>query len=203
MVGRLLFGALAFLGRLFVGGPRQVAFRLALAPILFATSVAAQVPSALQLTATTTAYTAGQFISTNSNGTLVAVPSFFVQPNTQTNQILFARGEVQITDTTSSSWNAQTITIDLWRVKPTFASGSGDRATFSATGTAGHIGSLSCLMSTIQADGVYGECSVAVGNLITITALSGLQVYWTATAATGSGTTGASKVLSFTPEIVN
>lgn len=163
----------------------------------------AQTPSTITLTSSTTAYTAGQQISSNANGTLEVIPSFYIQPVTGL-QVVFVGGHIQINDTLASSWNGQTIIIDTWLNKPTFASGSGDRSTFSASNTIAHLRSFTCTMSTIQVDGVYGECSIAVGSLpFTISSTSGLTVFWTATAATGSGTVTASRTLSFTPEIVN
>lgn len=164
------------------------------------TPALAATPSTLQLPATTTAYTAGQFMATSATGTSVVIPTFYLQ--SQQYQTLIARGRLQINDTTASSWNGQTITISFWDVAPTFAAGSGDRTTFNPSGTANYHGSLTCVMSTIDADGVYGDCSVTTGNAISFSAPNGLQVPWTATATTGSGTTGASKIVTFFPEFV-
>ena len=169
---------------------------------LSAPALAASLPSVLTLTSTTTAYTAGQFIASNSNGTLITVPSFTIQSLTSPS-ILLPRLHLVSNDTTAASWNGQTITIDLWTALPTFAAGSGDRSTFSpATGTGSHFATYTCLMSTIYGDGSFAECSASTNSPPTLTATSPTTLWWTATATTGSGTTGASKTLSLTPEAV-
>jgi len=155
----------------------------------------------LTLPSTTTAYTAGQLMANSATGASVVVPSFSLQSQYAT-EVVISRGDISINDTTAASWNAKTITIDLWTAAPTFA--NGDRSTFSpATGTASHIGSLTCTMGSIYGDGVWGECIVAYGNFITVQVSSATQIYWTATATSGSGTTGASKVVTFYPETLH
>ena len=157
--------------------------------------------STLQMTSTTTAYTAGQLIANSATGANVVVPQFTLQ-NAGGPFTAITRGRLEINDTTASSWNGQTVTVDLWSVAPTFS--NGDRNTFSpATGTTYHLGALTCVMSSVYGDGVYSECLVAVGNYISLSLYNPTYVYWTATATSGSGTTGVSKVMSFTPEIVN
>ena len=176
---------------------------LTLALTLPLPAFAANPLTTLTLPATTTAYTAGQLMATSATGTSVVVPKFYIQAFTGTGSVLIFRGRLQINDTLASSWNGQTITIDFWDVAPTFAAGSGDRSTFNpATGTANHHGSLTCTLGLIYGDGVYGDCTVANGNAISWSVPSGQQVYWTATATTGSGTVTASDVVGFTPEII-
>lgn len=157
--------------------------------------------SSFTMTSTTTAYTAGQLIANSATAGSVVVPSFNLQ-NGGGNFTAISRGRLQINDSTSTAWGAQTITVDLWSAAPTLT--NGDRGTYSpATGTAYHLGSLSCTMSSEYGDGVYSECLVAVGNFISVPLYNPTLIYWTATATTGSGVTGASKTISFTPEIVN
>lgn len=172
---------------------RTLAIWLALTTATFASS--------FTLPSTTTAYTAGQLMANSATGASVVVPSFVLQSFT-TNEIVLSRGRLSINDTTAASWNAQTITIDLWSAAPTFA--NGDRSTYlPATGTANHLGALTCVMSAVYGDGLYAECSVATGNFISIPAAAPTTIYWTATATTGSGTTGASKVVTFNPEVLH
>jgi len=164
----------------------------------------AATPSVLQLTSTTTAYTAGQFISNNSNGTNITVPFFNLQGESAANQILIQRGHLYTNDTTANSWNGHTVLLDFWSIPPTFTSGNGDRSTFSPnTGSATHYGQFTCTFSTIYGDGAQADCVVTIGTVMTIPAGNVTPVYWTAVSSDGSGTTGASKTFSFIPETVN
>lgn len=157
--------------------------------------------STLTLPSTTTAYTAGQFMANSATGASVVVPSFNVT-NQLSNESIISRLRLSTNDTTASSWNAQTVQLDLWLAAPTFT--NGDRSAFSPlTGTGGHIGAFTCTFSAIYGDGAYAECAPAVGNFASIKVPSNTRVYWTAIATTGSGTTGVSKVLTLTPETVN
>ena len=163
----------------------------------------AATPSTLQLPSTTTAYTSGQFMATSATGTSVVIPSFSIQSYNNT-EVLLTGGHLSINDTLASSWNGQTIQIDLWSSAPTFTSGNGDRSTFlPATGTAKHLGTLTCVLSSIYGDGEYAECSPTPNTTISIFAGSPTQVFWTAIASTGSGTVTASDVVSFTPITVH
>ena len=108
-------------------------------------------------------------------------------------------------DATSTAWGAQTIQIDLWSAAPTFAT-TGDRGAFNtdfATGSAGHLGAFTCVMSAELADGAYSECYPTIGNYALPKLASGTSIFWTAQAVTGSGTTGASKVFTLTAEMSN
>lgn len=114
---------------------------------------------------------------------------------------IISRLRLTSNDTTSTSWGAQTITVDLWSAAPTFT--NGDRGAYSpATGTANHLGSFTCVMSAVYGDGLYAECNPVVGNFALLK-LSGTSVYWSLTATTGSGVTGASKVFTLTAEVTN
>lgn len=158
--------------------------------------------STLLLTSTTTAYSAGQLIASNSNGTLLTVPSFTIpQPPGQTAQAFVPRVRISINDATSTAWPTVGIQIDLWSAAPTFSAGNGDRSAFSpATGTGSHLGAYSCTTSPEYGDGVYAECAPLVG-IAPAYVLPGSQIYWTAQATTASGTTGASKTMTLTAEI--
>lgn len=170
-----------------------------IAMCLAAPAVAA--PSSFILPATTTAYTAGQLMANSATGASVVVPSFNVNSMAGSSDVVLHRGEIWINDTTASSWNGQKITIDLWSAAPTFT--NGDRSTFSpTTGTATHLAAFTCTMSSIYGDGVWGECSINTGAALIISGNNPVQVFWTATALTGSGTTGASKTVQFIPEAV-
>lgn len=180
----------------------QTLGRLALPLFLICPALAA-IPalSSFTMTSSTTAYTAGQLIANSATAGNVVVPSFSLQ-NITGPYTAITRGRLQINDSTSTAWGGQTITIDLWSAAPTFT--NGDRGAYSpATGTANHLGSLTCVMSAEYGDGVYSECSVATGNFISLGLGSSTPIYWSATATSGSGVTGASKTISFTPEIVN
>ena len=169
----------------------------------FQPALAAGIPnlSSFTLPSATTAYTAGQLMANSATAGSVVVPSFTLQ-NVSDTTTFITRGQLQISDSTSTAWGGQTITIDLWSAAPTFT--NGDRGAYlPATNTDFHLATFTCTMSAEYGDGVYGECSVAVGNTITITAVSPTKICWTTTATTGSGVTGASKTVSFTPEIAN
>ena len=166
---------------------------------LFAVSPALAA-STFTLPSSTTAYTAGQLMANSATGASVVVPSFPVSAQGPQADIIVARGELFINDTTASSWNGQTITIHLWSAAPTFT--NGDRSTYSpTTGTGSHLASFDCVMSSIYGDGVYGECAINTGNAAVLPAPSTTRIYWTAVAKTGSNTTGASKTVTFVPEI--
>ena len=157
---------------------------------------AATVSSTLQLPSATTAYTAAQLIATSATAGSVVVPSFTVPGGWQTAMIVRLR--LSSNDATGTAWGAQTITVDLWSAAPTLT--NGDRAAYSpATGVANHLGSFDCIMSAVYGDGVYGECAPNVGN-IALANTSTATIYWTLTAKTGSGVTGASKVFTLRPE---
>ena len=157
--------------------------------------------SQLQLPSTTTAYTAGQLMATSATGTSAVVPSFTI--NASSSFGVIPRLRVRINDTLASSWNGQSLTIDLWSAAPTFAAGNGDRSTFlPATGSGTHLGSYSCSLSIVAGDGVWGECAITVGQYITFQAIAPTRIYWTAIAATGSGTVTASDILYLYPEVV-
>jgi hypothetical protein len=156
--------------------------------------------SSFTLPSTTTGYSAGQLMANSATAGSVVVPSFSLQG--MTFDAIIPRGEIFINDSTSTAWGGQTITVDLWSAAPTFA--NGDRGAFSpATGTASHLAAFTCKMSAEYGDGVWGECGIVTGNALIFPAATPVTVYWTATATTGSGTTGASKVVSFTPEVVH
>jgi hypothetical protein len=156
--------------------------------------------STFTLPSSTTAYTAGQLMANSATGASVVVPSFSVSPQSAGFDVIVARGELFINDTTAASWNGQTITIHLWSAAPTFT--NGDRSIYSpTTGTANHLAAFDCVMSSIYGDGVYGECSINTGNAAVLSIVSPTRIWWTAVAKTGSGTTGASKTVTFIPEI--
>lgn len=172
---------------------RGLLFTLLLAGPAFASS--------FTLPSSTTAYTANQLMANSATGASVVVPSFSIQSLSATEAII-SRGRLHINDTTASSWNGQTITIDLFTSAPTFT--NGDRSTFSpTTGTASHLASFTCTMSSIYGDGVWGECAIGTGQYLVVPAASPTPIYWTATATSGSGTTGASKVVTFSPEVLH
>ncbi len=161
---------------------------------------AAAATTTITLPSTTTAYTAGQLMANSATANLVVVPQFSVNAQSPTYDVIISRGQLFINDATATAWGSQKITIDLWSAAPTFT--NGDRGTFSpATGTAYHLAAFTCFMSAEYGDGVWGECSINTGNALVISAVNPTTVYWTATALTGSGTTGASKVVTFIPEI--
>lgn len=156
--------------------------------------------STLTMTATTTAYTAGQLIASSATAGGVVVPSFAIA--TSAGSAVIPRLRLRNNDTTSTSWVSQTVQVDLWSAAPTFT--NGDRAAFlTATGTASHLGAFTCTTSTIQGDGTYAECYPNVGNWVQVTLGSGTSIFWTLNALTGSGVTGASKVWTITAEVMN
>lgn len=158
--------------------------------------------STITLPAATTAYTAGFMMANTATGTSVSVPSFAIA-NVAGGAIIQSL-RIGINDAIATGWGGQTIQIDLWSVAPTFAAGNGDRGAFKvATGSQSHIRTFTCLLSAVQSDGVFGECSPTVANAPVIKLASGTSVFWTAVAFTGSGVTGASKIVTLTAELLN
>lgn len=156
--------------------------------------------STLTLTATTTAYTAGQLIANSATAGSVVVPSFAIANSA--GGAIIPRLRLTTNDTTSTAWGSQQIRIDLWSAAPTFT--NGDRGTWSpATGVAGHIASYTCTMSAEFGDGAYSECTLIYGNNALAKLASGTSIFWTLNALTGSGVTGASKVFTLTAELLN
>lgn len=156
--------------------------------------------STLTLPSATTAYTAGQLIASSATAGSITVPSFSIA-NAGGGAVI-ARLRLSTNDATSTAWGGQTIQVDLWSAAPTFA--NGDRGAWSpATGTAGHLGAFSCVMSAEYGDGAYGECAPAVGQAAMPKLASGAAIYWTLDAITGSGVTGAGKVFTLTAEELN
>lgn len=156
--------------------------------------------STLTLPATTTAYTANQLIANSATAGSVVVPSFAIANSAGGAIITGLR--LSTNDSTSTAWGTQTIQVDLWLAAPTFT--NGDRGAFSpATGTANHLRTFSCTMSAEYGDGTYAECAPVVGNFSMPKLASGTSVFWTLSAVTGSGVTGASKVWTITAETLN
>ena len=163
--------------------------------------------STLALPSTTTAYTAGQLVCTSATvgtcNTALASQSFAIVNSA--GGVIIPRVRLTTSDSTSTAWGAQTLTVDLWSAAPTFAT-TGDRGSFAtdfSTGSAGHFGAYTCVMSAELGDGAYSECFPTVGTAEFPKLASGTAIYWTLTATTGSGITGASKVFTLTPEVLN
>ncbi len=155
--------------------------------------------STLTLTATTTAYSAGQLIANNATGASVTVPSFTIANNG--GAAWLQRLRLVSNDTTSTAWPSVIVYVDLWSAAPTFT--NGDRTAYSPTGAANWLATFVCTFSaTIYADGIPATC-VPLGGQGMLIKLSGQTLYWTAYAFTASGVTGASKTLTLTPELYN
>lgn len=156
--------------------------------------------STLTLTSATTAYAAGQAITNSATAGSITVPSFSI-PNAA-GGFIQARGRLYINDPTATGWGGVIVQIDEWSAAPTYS--TGDRTTVSyATGSAAHLASFSCTMSSVYGDGVYAECAPTVGTAPSIKLPSGTSVYWTAQAVGATGVTGASKVMTWVPELAN
>ena len=154
--------------------------------------------STLTLPSTTTAYSAGQLIASSATAGSVVVPSFTLQ---SPGSALIPRLRLSTNDSTSTAWGAVSIQVDLWSAAPTFT--NGDRGTWSpATGTANHLGAYICTMSAEYGDGAYAECAPSVGTVSVPKLATGTTVYWSLEAVSASGTTGASKVFTLTPELL-
>ena len=163
--------------------------------------------STLTLPSTTTAYTAGTLICTSATVATcnTALQSQYLTIGNSAGGAKISRMRLTTNDATSTAWGAQTIQIDLWSAFPTFST-TGDRGAFNtdfATGSAGHLGAFICVMSAELADGAYSECYPTIGNYALLKLASGTSIFWTAQAITGSGVTGASKVLTLTAEMAN
>lgn len=156
--------------------------------------------STLTLPAATTAYTAGQLIATSATAGSVVNPSFAIANSA--GGAIISRLRLSTNDATSTAWGGQTIQVDLWSTTPTWT--NGDRAAWSpATQTGAHLGSFTGLMSAEYGDGAFTECLPVVGNALTVKLAAGTSIFWSLQAVTGSGVTGASKVWTLTPEIMN
>lgn len=155
-------------------------------------------PSTLTLTSATSAYSASQLIANSATAASVTVPS--IPTPSVSGGFTIPRVRLDTNDSTSASWASVTIQVDLWSVAPTF--NNGDRGAWSIkTGSNNHIASFTCVMSAEQSDGAFSECSPTVGTVVLVS--SPATIYWTLEAISASGTTGASKVFTLTPEILN
>lgn len=157
--------------------------------------------SAYTLTATTTAYTAGQLIANNATAGSVNNPSFSIQNSA--GGAVISRLRLVSNDTTSTAWAGQTVQVDLWNAAPTWT--NGDRGTWlPATGSASHLASFTCAFPSAEwGDGLTAECPIAYGNFLTVTLASGTTIYASYKAVTGSGVTGVSKTFTLTAEELN
>ena len=170
-------------------------------PVTSVTSGAITNPtSTLTMTSATTAYTANQLMASSATAGSVVVPSFAIANSA--GGAIIKRLRLDTNDATSTAWGSQTVLVDLWAAAPTFT--NGDRGTYSpATGSGGHLGQFTCTLSAEYGDGAYSECNSVVDTMAVIKLASGTAVFWTLTASTGSGVTGASKVWTLTAELVN
>lgn len=170
-------------------------------PVTSVTSGAITNPtSTLTMTSATTAYTTNQLIASSATAGSIVVPSFAIANSA--GGAIIKRLRLDTADATSTAWGSQTVTVDLWSVAPTFT--NGDRGTYSpSTGTGAHLGQFTCALSAEYGDGAYSECSSVVDTMAVVKLASGTSVFWTLTASTGSGVTGASKVWTLTAELVN
>jgi hypothetical protein len=157
--------------------------------------------STLTMTSATTAYTAGQLIATSATAGSIVNPSFAIANSAGGAAI--PRVRLSSNDTTSTAWPGVSIQVDLWTATPTWT--NGDRGTWlPATGAASHLGSYSCTMNTpVWGDGYAAECAPAVGTYSGVKLASGASVFWSLKAVGASGVTGASKVWTLIPELVN
>lgn len=174
--------------------------------LLFAPAAMAQVTPAASLvvpyplSSGTAAYTSGQFIANSATGTSVVVPYVALPDATGTNPVTLTDASLNCTDTLSTAWANQNVQIDTWAAAPTFAAGSGDRATFlPATGAAGHMHSYLCTMGSAWSDGTSSAgCTMTGTGPVTRTIASG-KLYVTLIAASGTtGVTTASKACTVT-----
>lgn len=146
----------------------------------------------------TTAYNAGQLIANSATANLISVPS--VTLPAVPGGFFIPRLRLDTNDSTSASWAAVTIQVDLWSLAPTF--NNGDRGTWSVkTGSNNHIASFTCTMSAEQSDGAFSECYPTVGTVVLIS--SPTTIYWTLEAISASGTTGPNGIFTLRPEALN
>lgn len=150
--------------------------------------------STLTLTATTTAYTAGQLVANNATAGLITNPSFTMPALGGA----IPRIRIQTTDTLSTAWASASIQVDLWSAAPTWT--NGDHGTWlPATGSASHIASFSCSFpSAVWGDGLATECTPNQGNYASLTSTT---VYWSVQATSGSGVLTASKAIKLIAEL--
>jgi len=157
-------------------------------------------PSTLTLPAATTAYAAGNLIANNATAGSITVPSFSILNSA--GGAMIPRVRLSTNDATSTGWGGVQIQIDLWTAAPTFT--NGDRGAWAlATGSGSHFATYTCTMSAVWGDGAYNECAPSAGSAATGKLASGTAVYWTLKAVTASGVTGASKVFTLVPELLN
>lgn len=157
-------------------------------------------PSSITLPSSTTAYTAGQLIANNATAGSITNSSFSILNSAGGAAI--PRVRLSTNDSTTTAWSGQTIQVDLWSASPTWS--NGDRAAWlPATGVASHLATYSCQMSIECGDGAFAECGITVGNFTSVKLVSGTSIYWSLEAITGSGVTGAGKVFTVVPELIN
>ena len=148
----------------------------------------------MNLTSTTTAYTAGQLVANNGTAGSITNPSFAMPA------LGGAIPRLRLySDDTGTGWQGATVQIDLWSSSPTWA--NGDHAAWKpATGTAAHLASYSCTFpSAVWGDGLATECTINQGNYASVIATT---IYWSVevTAASGNVVT-ASQHLNLRPEL--
>ena len=150
--------------------------------------------STMNLTSTTTAYTANQLVANSGTAGSITNPSFSVPT---------AGGAIPrlrlYSDDIGTGWQGATVQVDLWSSSPTWT--NGDHAAWKpATGTAAHLASYSCTFpSAVWGDGLATECSINQGNYASVIATT---IYWSVevTAASGNAVT-ASQHLNLRPEL--
>lgn len=163
--------------------------------------------STITLTSRTTARSAGTLMANNATAASITNQLFKIAKGYQ--GAFIPRLRLSINDATSTAWNGQTIQIDLWSCAPTWT--NADAGTWlPATGSACHLGAFTCVMPSAEwGDGIATECSPNVSNfampniadnVLEVPPRAG--IYWSLQAVTGSGVTGASAVVTMTPEFL-
>ena len=158
--------------------------------------VTPQIPavSTLNLTANSSAYTAGQLIANNATAGSVTSPSITFPAAGGA----APRLRLWSDDTTATAWAGASVQIDLWDAAPTWTNGD-HAAWLPATGSAHHIAAYSCAFpAAVWGDGIATECTPNQGSYASIVATT---VYWSAEATSGSGVLGGSKHLNLKVEL--
>jgi hypothetical protein len=151
--------------------------------------------STMNLTSTTTAYTAGQLIANNGTAANITNPSFSMPAAGGA----IPRLRLYTDDTLSTAWAGVSVQVDLWDDAVTWT--NGDHGTWlPSTGASGHhLASYSCAFpSAVWGDGIETNCSINVGNYLSTIATT---IYWSLQATSGSGVLTASKHISLKAEL--
>jgi hypothetical protein len=134
--------------------------------------------STLTRPANTTAYTAGDVISSNTTAASAVVPSFTAAGGSAGSGSIIS---FILTTNKTSGMGGLGFAIDLWSAAPTYTNGDNGVYQPMATGAANWLGSASFTTTTQATDGAYAVGVPDAVGAIDFALASGTAIYWTLT----------------------